>query len=256
MTPSSGTDSDARDSSEKPLGGRDYFATTHWSVVEKAGRKFSVDADAALGELCRAYWYPLYVYARRRGRSKEDAEDLVQGFFERFLAKNYLEGLDAERGKFRAFLLAALQHYMVNEWKRTTRQKRGGGEILLSLNWIEAEDRFQAEPPDPTDPEREYDRAWAMELLGRVIQQLRRDCELEGRLGLFEGAKGFLTSTVEATSYEALGQELGMESGAARVAVHRLRKRYRELLKHEISQTLSNPTDTAEEFRALLTALS
>lgn len=131
MNPSSGSDRDARDLSGMPSGGRDYFATTHWSVVEKAGRKSSVDADVALGELCRAYWYPLYVYVRRRGRTKEDAEDLVQGFFERFLAKNYLEGLDAERGKFRAFLLAALQHYMVNEWKRTTRQKRGGGDPTL-----------------------------------------------------------------------------------------------------------------------------
>lgn len=234
----------------------DYFATTRWSIVEKAGHKSDVDAEAALGELCRGYWYPLYVYARRRGSSKEDAEDLVQGFFERFLAKNYLEGLDAERGKFRAFLLAAFQHFRANEWKRTARQKRGGGEVVLSLDWNDAEDRFQAEPQDPTNPEREYDRAWAMALLGRVIRALRVECELEGRLEFFEGAKGFLTSTAEALSYEGLAEKMGMETGAVRVAVHRLRKRYRGLLRREIAQTLLNPTDSADELQALLAALT
>jgi RNA polymerase sigma-70 factor (ECF subfamily) len=237
-------------------GKSDYFATTRWTVVLKAGRKSSLDSDAALAELCRTYWYPLYVYVRRRGQSKEDAEDLVQGFFERFLAKNYLENVAADRGKFRAFLLASLKHYMSNEWDRASRQKRGGGVEMLSLDWVNAADRFQLEPEDSTHPEREYDRVWALALLGRVVQELRAECESEGKVELFDCAKGFLTATSESPSYELAGKALGLESGAVRVAVHRLRKRYRELLKRELMQTLSNPSDLAEELRALLTAVS
>ena len=234
----------------------DYFATTRWTMVLSAGRQTSAGSDRALAELCQIYWYPLYAYVRHRGQTKEDAEDLVQAFFERFLEKNYLDGLTAERGKFRAFLLAALKHFLANEWDKKQRLKRGGGAQILSLDWTTAEDRYHLEPPDADSPDRIFDRNWALAALDQVIKRLKNECIAEGKSGLFDQAKGYLTVGEAAIPYREAAQHLKMDEGAVRVAVHRLRHRYRELLREEIGGTLSNPAQVQEELRALQAALS
>lgn len=237
-------------------GSGDYFVPTHWTLVLSAGRKSSPQSDQALAELCQVYWYPLYTYARHRGYSREDAEDLVQSFFVTFLRKNYLEGLSKERGKFRCFLIACLKHFLANESDRASRQKRGGGVTHLSLDWQDADSKFQLEPIDNATPDLAFDRAWAMALLERVIQRLRDECAAEGKERLFEQAKGYLLVGEAAIPYAQAAQALSLEEGALRVAVHRLRKRYRSLLRDEIAQTLENPSQVAEELRALQLAIS
>jgi RNA polymerase sigma factor (sigma-70 family) len=234
----------------------DIFATTRWTVVLAAGRKSTPQGDMALEELCRIYWFPLYAYVRRQGHSKEDAEDLTQAFFARFLEKNYLEGLSSERGRFRAFLLAALKHFLANEWDRANRQKRGGGVAPLSLDWQDAETRYQIDPADHLSPDRLFDRAWAVALLERVITRLRDECATEGRADLFEHLKPFLTVGKSAIPYAQAAAELGLTEGAVRVAVHRLRRRYRDLLREEITQTLVEPAQVEEEMRALFAAFA
>jgi RNA polymerase sigma factor (sigma-70 family) len=242
--------------SGNPAPRNDYFVTTRWTVVVSAGCKSSPHSDQALAELCNTYWYPLYAYVRRQGRTKEDAEDLVQAFFARFLEKNYLEGLSAERGRFRAFLLASLKHFLANEFNRANRQKRGGGVAHLSLDWRSADERYHLDPPDPASPDRAFDREWALALLECVITRLREECAAEGKAELFEQAKAFLMDGPDAVSYAQPAKALGMQEGALRVAVHRLRKRYRELLRNEIAQTLEDPAQVAEELRSLQAALA
>lgn len=237
-----------------PTGG--IFATTHWTVVLAAGRAGSPQADLALEELCRTYWYPLYAYVRRHGHSREDAEDLTQGFFARLLEKNYLEGVTNNGGKFRAFLLVALKRYLVNEWVRANRQKRGGGEIPLSLDWQDAETRYQINPADHLSPDKLYDRAWATVLLERVISRLQAEHGGDGKAGLYETLKPFLMLGKSDIPYARAAAELKMTESAVRVAVHRLRKRYRELLREEIAQTLDNPAQADEEMQALFSALA
>jgi len=240
--------------SDPPRGG--VFVTTRWTVVLSAGRKSSPQSDRALGELCRTYWYPLYAYVRRQGKTKEDAEDLVQAFFARFLEKNYLEGLSAERGKFRAFLLASLKHFLANEWDKSQRQKRGGGAQHLSLDWQSADERYHLDPPDPSSPEKTFDREWALALLERVVSRLRDECAAESKIDLFDQAKGYLMVGEKAIPYADAARNLKMDEGAVRVAVHRLRKRYRALLRDEIAQTLDDPAQVAEELRSLQVALA
>jgi RNA polymerase sigma factor (sigma-70 family) len=235
---------------------QDCFEKTRWTVVLSAGRKSSPQSDQALAELCQVYWYPLYTYARRLGRSREDAEDLVQSFFTRFLEKNYLEGLDSERGRFRAFLLACLKHFLANEADKAGRQKRGGDLQHVSLDWQDADSRYHLEPPDYASPDRAYDRAWALALLERVIVRLRDECAAEGKGQLFEQAKGYLMVGESAIPYAQAAEALSLDEGAVRVAVHRLRKRYRWLLRDEIAQTLSDPAQVAEELKALQAVLA
>lgn len=234
----------------------DIFVTTRWTVVLAAGRKSSVQSDRALGELCQIYWYPLYAYVRRQGKTREDAEDLVQAFFEKFLEKNYLEGLSAERGKFRAFLLVALKHFLANEWDKSQRQKRGGGVRHLSLDWQSADERFHLDPADPSSPDKAFDREWALALLERVIVRLRDECAATDKAALFDQARGYLMVGEAAISYADAAKSLGLDEGAVRVAVHRLRKRYRDLLRDEIAQTLDDPAQVAEELRSLQAALA
>lgn len=233
----------------------DYFVSTRWTVVLSAGHKSSPGSDQALAELCRVYWYPLYAYVRRQGRSREDAEDLVQSFFEKFLQKNYLQEVSCERGKFRAFLLACLKHYLANEWDKATRQKRGGGAQHLSLDWRSAEERYQLEPPDNASPDRLYDREWAQALLANVLTRLKEEYILAGKEALFEHAKSSLMGKGEAMPHVDAAADLNMDAGTLRVAVHRLRARYREMLKEEIAQTLSDPAAVQEELRSLQQAL-
>jgi RNA polymerase sigma factor (sigma-70 family) len=228
----------------------DYFATTHWTVVLSAGGRSSPQARMALEELCRTYWYPLYAYVRRQGHSKEDAEDLTQAFFARFLEKNYLEKLDSEKGRFRAFLLASLKHFLANERDRAGRQKRGGGAIPLSLDWQDADARFRIDPADL------YDRAWAVTLLERVIAHLAEENAAAEKARLFERLRPFLMAGSSAVPYAQAAAQLGMTEGAVRVAVHRLRRRYRELLRLEIGQTLAPPERIEEEIQALFRAFA
>ncbi len=244
------------DSTETTAAPRDIFATTRWTVVLSAGHQSSPQAAVALEELCRTYWYPLYAYVRHQGESKEDAEDLTQAFFARFLEKNYLEGLRSEKGRFRAFLLAALKHFLANEWDKSRRQKRGGGLAPLALDWQDVDTRYHIEPADQLSPDKLYDRAWAVTLLERVITRLRDESAAEGKAGLFGQLKPFLMVGKSAIPYAQAAAELGMVEGAVRVAVHRLRRRYRELLREEITQTLSDPAQVAEELRALFSAFA
>ncbi len=234
----------------------DIFATTHWTVVLAAGRRHTPQSDRALEELCRTYWFPLYAYVRRRGHTKEDAEDLTQAFFARFLGKNYLAGLSAEHGRFRAFLLAALKHFLINEWKKTQRLKRGGGEATLSLDWQTADTQFQIAATAEPSPDKAFDREWAVALLAKVIERLQAECEKDGRAKQFAELKIFLTAGKGALSHADAAKALGMDEGAVRVAVHRLRKRYRQLLREEIAQTLADAADVDEEMRALFGAFA
>jgi RNA polymerase sigma-70 factor (ECF subfamily) len=234
----------------------DVFVATRWTLVLTAGHKSSPQSDRALAELCRTYWFPLYAYVRRQGKTQEDAEDLVQEFFARFLRKNYLDGLRAERGRFRAFLLSSLKHFLANEWDKASRQKRGGGVLHLSLDWQGADERYHLEPRDSTSPDRLFDREWALALLERVICRLGDECHRDGKGQLFEQARRFLMVGEEAIPYAAAARVLGSEEAAVRVAVHRLRKRYRELLREEIAQTLNDPAQVQEELRSLRAALT
>ena len=221
-----------------------------------AGGRSTPQSDSALEQLCRTYWFPLYAYVRRRGYSKEDAEDLTQAFFARFLARNYLAGLSAERGRFRAFLLASLKHFLINDWKKSRRQKRGGGEATLSLDWQTADTKFQVAATNEPSPDKAFDREWALALLAKVIERLQKECGAAGKAKLFEHLKIFLTQARDGTAQAEVAKALGMEEGAVRVAIHRLRKRYRQLLRAEIAQTLADAADVDEEMRALFGAFA
>ena len=221
-----------------------------------AGRRSTPQSDGALEQLCKTYWFPLYAYVRRRGHSKEDAEDLTQAFFASFLKKNYLEGLNAERGRFRAFLLAALKHFLANEWDKSQRQKRGGGQTPLSLDWQIADTQFQVAAINEPSPDRAFDREWAVALLAKVVERLQAECEAEGRGKQFAKLKIFLTAGKGEQSHAEAAQKLGLDETAVRVAVHRLRKRYRQLLRDEIAQTLADAGDVDEEMRALFGAFT
>jgi len=234
----------------------DPFNTTRWTMVLAASRRRTPESDAALESLCTSYWYPLYAYVRRRGHSKEDAEDLTQAFFARFLQKNYLEGLDASRGRFRAFLLAALKHFLANEWDKAQRKKRGGAVVHLPLNWGTADTTFASSVAQEPSPDAAYDREWAIALLNKVITRLETDCIAQGDGAQFQSLKIFLTAGKGAIPYSGVAGELGMDEGAVRVAVHRLRKRYRALLRDEIAQTLEDPAQVDEEMRVLFGAFS
>ncbi len=248
--------STAATSSERASARGDIFVTTRWTVVIAAGRKTTPQAERALEELCATYWFPLYAYVRRRGYNKADAEDLTQAFFARFLEKNYLASLTAERGRFRAFLLASLKNFLVNEWDKSQRLKRGGGAAHLSLDWESADTKFQVAATNEPSPDKAFDREWAVALLAHVIEQLRKECEADGKARQFEHLKVFLTAGKGAVPQADVARALGVDEGAVRVAAHRLRKRYRELLRSEIAHTLSDPTQVDEEMRALFGAFS
>lgn len=219
-----------------------------------AGDRSTPQSDSALEQLCKTYWFPLYAYVRRRGYIKEDAEDLTQAFFARFLAKNYLGDLSAGRGRFRAFLLASLKHFLANEWDKAQRQKRGGGEVPLSLDWQTADTKFQIATTNEESPDKAFDREWALALLSSVVERLQKECEDDGRGNLFEKLKTFLTADTGKIAQADVAKELNMDETAVRVAIHRLRKRYRQLLRAEIMSTLSDGADVNEELRALFKA--
>jgi len=246
----------SENSSESSQSPGDIFATTHWTVVLAAGRRHTPQSDGALEELCRTYWFPLYAFIRRRGHGKADAEDLTQAFFARLLAKNFLETVASEKGKFRAFLLASLKHFLANEWDKTQAQKRGGGEMPLSLDWQTADTKFQVAATNVPSPDQAFDREWALALLAKVIERLQQECAADGKAKLFAQLKVFLTAGKNEAAQSAIARSLGLEEGAVRVAIHRLRKRYRILLREEIAQTLADPAQVDTEMQALFGAFN
>jgi RNA polymerase sigma factor (sigma-70 family) len=231
------------------------FATTHWSLVLAAGDRHSPQAEEALSALCAAYWYPLYAYVRRHGHSPEQAEDLTQEFFARLLEKDFLRNVDPEKGKFRAYLMACFRHFLANERDRPLAQKRGGGKTHLSLNFPDAEARYNLEPAHELTPEKLYERQWALTLLDQVLNRLRDESVREGHGRLFDTLKIFLTGESPSLSYEQVGRTLGLSVGAVKVAVHRLRRRYRELLREEIGRVVGDPSEIDAEIQALFVAL-
>lgn len=233
----------------------DDFATTRWSVVLAAGRKSDPSSDRALADLCQSYWYPLYAYVRRRGIDADAARDLTQEFFARLLEKNNLAVAQPERGRFRAFLLTSLKNFLANEWERQRAQKRGGCNAILSLDFDSGESRFHTEPAHHDSPDRLFDRHWALAVLDHCLASLRAEFSREGKDRHFQQLKNFLAGEA-AASYAQVGQLLGMTEGAVKVAVHRLRRRYRELLRGEVAQTLAEPAEVDDEIRCLFDALS
>jgi len=234
------------------------FKPTRWSLVLRAGDRQKVTATRALDELCRAYWYPLYCFARRRGLAASDAEDATQVFFARILESEMLAGADPEKGRLRTYLLTAFQRFLISFDEHRFAQKRGGRPGPLSLE--AAEDSYQQEPADLHTPEKIFQQRWALAVLANTLATLEAEWNAEGRTDAFAVFRPFLTFGQEESpeSYRTIGARLGVTAGAARVAVHRLRKRYRELLFAQIADTLSDPSPAAikEEIQALFAALS
>jgi RNA polymerase sigma-70 factor (ECF subfamily) len=240
--------------SDLPRRGR--FATTRWSMVLAAGTDIrSKGAGEALTTLCETYWYPLYAFLRSRGQRAEDAEDLTQAFFARLLDKQTLQSADPARGRFRSFLLTSLVHFVTNEHDKTMALKRGGGMPIMSLARDTAEGRFQLEPSTDETPERSFDRRWAITLLERVTTRLESEMAAGGKQSQFDRLKSSLTGDEARESYAQLGAALGMSEGAVKVAVHRLRKRFRQLVRDEIAQTVSSADQIDDELRHLWNAV-
>jgi RNA polymerase sigma-70 factor (ECF subfamily) len=231
------------------------FVTTHWSIVLTATRDTARARDA-LARLCQTYWYPLYAYVRRRGYNPHDAQDLTQEFFARLFEHNWLAQADRGRGRFRTFLLTALSHFLANEWHKARAQKRGGGVQMVPLQFDDAENRYGKEPADPLTPEQCYERRWAVALLDRVLERLRTEHVDEGKIEFFDTLKPCLVGDSDAQPYVVLASKLGLTEGAVKVAVHRLRQRYRRLLREEISNTVAAPDEVADEMRYLMTVLA
>ena len=234
----------------------EYFATTRWSLVLDASSELTPGGRQALATLCEVYWYPLYAYLRRQGHRAEDAQDLTQGFFAYLLDKHSLHRVDRTRGRFRSFLLASLNHYVSNMCDRDRAQKRGGSALQISLDEITAEDRYRRQPVDPWTPEMVFDRTWALTVLDRVFKRLRTDLYAEGKGRLFEHLKVYLTGEEGGALYSEVGVTLGMSEGAVKVAVHRMRRRYRDLLYQEIAHTVVTADEVELELQYLVAVLS
>ena len=241
-----------------PDGGPRRFTTTRWSIVLAAGAGASSGsggAEAALATLCEMYWYPLYAYLRSHGRSPEDAQDLTQSFFARLLEKNVIQHADPARGRFRAFLLTSLKNFAANERDRAQASKRGGDVIRVSLEFDAAEDRLQLEIPTDDTPERVFDRRWALTLLDRVFAELQAEAVRGQKERQFEALKPYLTGDAPQLSYAQTGEQLEMSEGAIKVAVHRLRRRFRDLVRDEIAQTVASTDEIDDELRHLWSAV-
>ena len=232
------------------------FAPTRWTVVLTAAHIDTTHARAALAQLCEAYWYPLYAYVRRKGYSPPDAEDLTQAFFAQVLEEHFIVAADKEKGRFRSFLLTRLNHFLADEWDRLKAQKRGGGQRLIPLEGGTAETRYQIEPVDARSPDKLFEHRWAVTLLERVFERLRQEYEAEGKAALFGELQGCLAQARAAVPYAEVGTRLGLSEGALRVAVHRLRQRYRDVLRAEIADTVSGPEAVEEELRYLFRVLA
>jgi RNA polymerase sigma factor (sigma-70 family) len=234
-------------------GGR--FTTTQWSVVLAAAGSKDTEARDALAQLCQVYWYPLYAFVRRQGCTPDDACDLTQQFFLRLMEKDFLGDVARSKGKFRSFLLVALKHFLSKERARARAIKRGGRRAILSLDVLSAEARFRSEPEDNATPEKLFERRWAICLLDKVFARLAAEYEKAGKRALFDGLQGCLAGDRSGLPYAEIAATLGMSEGAVKVAVYRLRRRYRDVLRQEIAQTVADPADIDGEIRDLFSAL-
>ena len=231
------------------------FVTTHWSVVLTAGRSDTPRARAALETLCQTYWYPLYAYVRRRGNSPEDAQDLTQEFFARLLEHNRVGNVSPQKGRFRSFLLASMNHFLSDEWDKARAQKRGGGKVTF-LNLEDAETKLGEQSAETLTPEMAFERRWAITLLEQVYQRLAQEYARQDKPALFEALRGSLAGAGGMAPYAVLARQLGMTEGAVKVAVHRLRHRYRELLRETIAETVSGLEEVEDELRYLCRILA
>ena len=232
------------------------FATTHWSVVLAAGEDDSEPSRRALEALCQAYWHPIYCYVRRKGHGPDDAQDLTQEFFAQLIAKQHLRLADRDKGKFRSFLLATLHFFLAREWSRAHRQRRGGQYKFVSLDQSSAEEQYQIEQVDDDTPEKDFQRQWALTVLKQTMNTLEGECARAGKADLLREVKHLLSGDRDGATYPAIGLRLSMKESAIRVAVHRLRQRYGELLRAEIAQTVESEGEVEEELRCLQRALS
>ena len=233
------------------------FAATRWTLVLNAAQRGGEqDAAPALAELCRLYWPPLYAYARRSGHTMHEAEDLTQAFFARLLAKDGLANVAPHKGRFRSFLLAAFKHFLANEWDKARARKRGGGVVHLVIDADAAEARYACEPADTLTPDRVFDRQWALTVLDRVLARLRAEQDTPESARRFAMLEPALAAESGAVGYADLAAGLRMTEGAVKVAVHRLRRRYRELLRADIADTVADPSQVEEEIRSLIAALA
>jgi RNA polymerase sigma-70 factor (ECF subfamily) len=234
------------------------FAETHWSLVLAARRGGdSTRAGDALAKLCQAYWYPLYAFVRRQGHTPHDAQDLTQEFFARLLEKNWLADVDRAKGRFRSFLLAAMKHFLANEWDKSKALKRGGGvHNFISLDAESAESRYALEPADTVTADKLYERRWALTLLDATLARLRAEFVADGKAKQFDELKFTLTGGRGDTPYAELAAKFGMSEGAVKVTVHRLRQRYCEVLRAQIAETVGSAEEVEAELRHLFAALS
>ena len=237
-------------------GGAGAFRTTRWTMVIHARQQHSADASAALEQLCQIYWYPLYAFVRRQGHGPHDAQDLTQEFFARLLAKHQLDTVDRAKGRFRSFLLASMKHFLANEWDRRNAQKRGGRQTHVPIDAQSAEERYRLEPADTQSAEKIFERRWALTLLDRVLELLKAEAEEAGKSAQFDQLKVALTGDRLSVPYAELARRLEMTGGAVKVAVHRMRQRYREALRAEIAHTVSDARAVDEEIRHLFAALA
>jgi RNA polymerase sigma-70 factor (ECF subfamily) len=229
--------------------------TTHWSVVLAAKQGDPADAAAALEKLCRNYWYPLYAFLRREGRSPHDAQDLTQEFFARLLQRRFLENVGPQHGKFRSFLLASLKNFLCDEWDKARAEKRGGGQTVISLDDHNAEELYLLEPDTAASAEKIFEQRWALTLLAQALARLREEFAAAGKIREFDHLKVFLSTPARDGAYDALAVKLELAVDTVAVKVHRLRQRYAELIRAEIAQTVASPADIEEELRHLFDAV-
>ena len=232
------------------------FVTTRWTLVVAASREPTPESQEALSQLCELYWPPLYGFARRRGHSIEQAQDLTQSFFARFLEKHDVKAADPQRGRFRSFLLGAFKHFLANEYDREQTRKRGGGHVFIALEVEAAEARYAAEPADTLTPEALFERQWALGVIDRVMDALRADLVKSGKESTFEQLKGLLAGEKEEGGYAAIARTLGTTEGAVKVTVHRLRQKFRDLLRAEIAATVADDAEIEDEIRYLMAILA
>ena len=235
---------------------RPHFATTHWSVVLAAGKSPSAQQEQALETLCRSYWFPLYAFLRQRGYDNHQAEDYTQGFFAHILEKQDLQRADPKYGKFRSFLLIRLKGFLADEHDRAQALKRGGGRKILSLNFLDAEGQYALESADQLSPEKRFEKSWALTVLERTMDRLEAEMAQKNKQAHFEHLKVYLTVEKGDLPYEQAAEKLNMAEGAIRVAVHRLRRQYRKLLRDEIAQTVGSEDEIDEEMGHLFAALA
>lgn len=227
------------------------FPATRWSIVVAARHRLSPDSQQALESLCQTYWYPLYAFIRRRVPNVHEAQDLTQAFFTVLLERNALEAADRERGRFRSFLLTACKHFLADEWDKAKAQKRGGGRRAIPLDLESAESRYSLEPINDLSPEHLYEKKWALTFLDHVLNRLCDEFTAKGKAEQFQTLKAFLGSENGMDSYASAARALGISEAAAKVAAHRLRQRYREILRTEIAETVAEPGDVDDEIRRL-----